>query len=135
VSIVTQSSGTSHGTATLFEFFRNGELNAKDYFTGLTNQIHRNQFGASIGGPILKDRLFIFGNYQGTRQSIFNSQSTGYMWTPAMINNGDFRRIVKRFYQRALQRPESEPSNPGDPLVTDQIWVANRRVTRRAAYR
>jgi hypothetical protein len=125
VSIVTKS-GTSQWHGDAFEFFRSGELNAKDYFTGLTNEVHRNQFGGSIGGPILRDKLFIFGNYQGTRQSIFNSQSTGYVWTPAMINNGDFSAYCQSGFTNGLCNDRNpNPSNPGDPLVTDQIWTAN----------
>ena len=59
-----------HGTA--FEFFRNDVLNANDYFLKQQGQprpvIKQNQFGGSLGGPIVKDRLFYFGSYQGTRQ-------------------------------------------------------------------
>ena len=68
VSIVTKS-GTNawHGDA--FEFIRNGALNARDFFSSSRDQLKRNQFGGSIGGPILKNKLFIFGNYQGTRLS------------------------------------------------------------------
>ena len=71
VDLVTKR-GTNaiHGTA--FEFFRNDVLNANDYFLNLNNQprpvIKQNQFGGSLGGPILRDKLFYFGSYQGTRQ-------------------------------------------------------------------
>ena len=65
VSIVTKS-GTNNWHGDVFEFLRNGALNSKDYFTRLTDQIHRNQFGGSLGGPLVKDKLFVFGNYQGT---------------------------------------------------------------------
>ena len=76
VSIVTKS-GTNQWHGDVFEFYRNGSFNAEDYFTHLTNEVHRNQFGGSLGGPIVKDKLFVFGNYQGTRQSIFNAGSGG----------------------------------------------------------
>jgi len=66
VNIVTKS-GTNqlHGSA--FEFLRNGAANARNFFAPKHDELKRNQFGASIGGPILKDRLFFFGTYQGTR--------------------------------------------------------------------
>ena len=122
VSIVTKS-GTNSWHGDVFEFYRNGSFNAKDYFTHLTNQVHRNQFGASLGGPIVRDKFFIFGNYQGTRQSIFNAPSTGFVWTPAMINNGDFSAYCQNGFDAAglcLDR------NPNDATqVTDQIYVAN----------
>jgi len=125
VSIVTKS-GTNNWHGDAFEFYRGGFLNAKDYFTGLTNQIHRNQFGASFGGPVVKDKLFIFGNYQGTRQSIFKSAGSGYVWTPDMINNGDFSAYCQGGFTNGLCNDRNpNPSNPSDPLVTDQIWVAN----------
>ncbi len=72
VSIVTKS-GTNNWHGDAFDFLRNGGFNSKDYFTHATDQIHRNQFGGSLGGPIIKDKLFAFGNYQGTRSSIFNT--------------------------------------------------------------
>jgi hypothetical protein len=69
VSIVT-SSGTNqlHGTA--FEFLRNSALDARNYFDlGSIPAFQRNQFGGSLGGPLRKDKLFLFGNYEGFRQA------------------------------------------------------------------
>lgn len=69
VSIVT-TSGTSklHGTA--FEFLRNSVLDARNYFDrGGVPEFQRNQFGGSLGGPLRKDKLFLFGNYEGFRQA------------------------------------------------------------------
>jgi hypothetical protein len=69
VSIVT-TSGTNkvHGTA--FEFIRNSALDARNYFDqGAIPNFQRNQFGASLGGPIKQNKLFLFGNYEGFRQN------------------------------------------------------------------
>ena len=69
ISIVT-SSGTNklHGSA--FEFIRNSALDARNYFDhGNIPEFQRNQFGGSLGGPIRKDKLFLFGNYEGFRQN------------------------------------------------------------------
>src|ERR1051326_1463349 len=65
VNIVTKS-GTNqiHGSA--FEFVRNGDLNARNFFAPKQDTLKRNQYGGSVGGPILKDKLFYFGTYQGT---------------------------------------------------------------------
>jgi hypothetical protein len=70
VVVVTQS-GTNalHGTA--FEFLRNSDLDAKNYFDqGSIPPFRRNQFGGALGGPLRKDKLFLFGNYEGFRQSL-----------------------------------------------------------------
>ena len=70
VSVVTQSgSNQLHGT--LFEFLRNSALDARNFFDqGSTPPFRRNQFGAALGGPIKKDKLFVFGNYEGFRQRL-----------------------------------------------------------------
>jgi hypothetical protein len=72
VNVVTKSgSNQLHGT--LFEFFRNEDLNANSFFQnalggGKQQILKQNQFGGTIGGPLKKDKLFLFGSYQGTRQ-------------------------------------------------------------------
>jgi hypothetical protein len=69
VSIVTTSGANQvHGTA--FEFLRNSALDARNYFDqGSIPEFQRNQFGGSMGGPLRKDKLFLFGNYEGFRQA------------------------------------------------------------------
>ena len=78
VNVVTKSgSNAFHGTA--FEFFRNSQLNANDFFynrdtcsafsgTCPKQVLNQNQFGGVIGGPIKRDKIFFFASYQGTRQ-------------------------------------------------------------------
>ena len=64
-------SGTNffHGSA--YEFLRNSALDARNFFDrGPVPPFHRNQFGVSAGGPIRKDRTFVFGDYEGLRQSL-----------------------------------------------------------------
>ena len=68
-------SGTNsfHGSA--YEFLRNSALDTRNFFDGPTvPPFRRNQFGASAGGPIRKDRTFIFGDYEGIRQSLGTTQ-------------------------------------------------------------
>jgi len=66
VTNVTLKSGTNsfHGSA--FEFIQNNDLNARSYFGGPLGHLSYNYFGGSIGGPILKDKLFFFGDYLRT---------------------------------------------------------------------
>ena len=70
IGVVTQSgTNTLHGS--VFEFIRNSDLDARNFFdqTNSAPPFRRNQFGAALGGPIKKNRLFIFGNYEGFRQA------------------------------------------------------------------
>lgn len=64
----TTKSGTNQWHGSLFEFLRNNIFNASDRFTGINPPIRWNQFGGSVGAPIIKDKLFGFFDYQGTRR-------------------------------------------------------------------
>ena len=70
VSIVT-ASGTNHVHGSAYEFVRNSFFDARNYFDpARIPEFQRNNFGASLGGPIRKDKLFLFGNYEGYRQNL-----------------------------------------------------------------
>src|SRR5215510_4548547 len=88
VNAVTKS-GTNEFHGNLFEFLRNGALNARDFFATQRDSLKRNQFGGVLGGPIVKNKLFFFGGYQGTIQRSDPNFNTGYVPTPAMLQ-GDF---------------------------------------------
>jgi hypothetical protein len=69
ISAVTKSgTNTFHGSA--YEFLRNSALDAANFFDSAKPPFKRNQFGGSAGGPIRKDKTFIFGDYEGLRQSL-----------------------------------------------------------------
>ena len=82
VNIVTKS-GSNQWHGSLYEFFRNSALNARNYFDPLTGTppFQRNQFGASLGGPIQKDRTFFFANYEGFIQ---NLHQTSVAFVPSL---------------------------------------------------
>lgn len=63
-------SGTNEFHGSVYEFFRNSALDARNFFDTEKPPFHRNQFGVSLGGPIRKDRTFIFGDYEGLRSSL-----------------------------------------------------------------
>src|SRR3954454_12902634 len=90
VNVVTKSSTNAwHGSA--FEFFRNSGLNAKGYFDPYTPALIGNQFGATFGGPIKKDKTFFFLSYEGRRTM------QGFTSDPANVPTaaeraGDFRQ-------------------------------------------
>lgn len=76
ISIVT-ASGTNQVHGTAYEFLRNRALDARNYFDqGGIPQFQRNVFGGALGGPLHKDKLFLFGNYEGFRQHLAVSDVT-----------------------------------------------------------
>jgi hypothetical protein len=95
VSIQTKA-GTDAFHGGVFEFLRNGYVNAANPFSGQVDGLHRNQFGGFVGGPVTiphlyngKDKLFFFVNYQGTRQSYTANTNTAITPTAAE-RSGDF---------------------------------------------
>ena len=110
VSIVTKSgTNTWHGDA--FEFLRNEKLNAREFFGGTRDKLKRNQFGASAGGHIVRDKLFIFGNYQGTTERIQGNSRNAFTPTEAMVSRGDFSSLLPRFPIRDFRDGTPFPNN------------------------
>lgn len=92
VNIVTKS-GTNQFHGTAYDFLRNGSLNARNFFAAQRDQLKRNQFGGTMGGPIVKDKLFFFGSYQGTVIRNLSGTSTAVVPTDAM-RRGDFSSLL-----------------------------------------
>src|SRR5262245_10132373 len=71
VNIVTKS-GTNkfHGSA--YDFLRNDNFDARNFFEGATNEFRNNNFGGVLGGPIIQNRTFFFGGYEGQREFVFS---------------------------------------------------------------
>ena len=98
VNAVTKS-GTNEFHGDLFEFLRNGDLNARDYFATSRDTLKRNQYGGVVGGPIKKDKLFFFGGYQKTTQRSDPAQQSAFVPTPTMLS-GDFTAVASAGLQR-----------------------------------
>jgi hypothetical protein len=85
---VTTRSGTNKFHGTLFEFFRHDKLNANDFFSNKNalgkTPLRWNQYGANLGGPLKRDRLFFFFNWEGARVKR-QAQVTGSVPTPALL--------------------------------------------------
>ena len=95
VNAVTKS-GTNRFHGNLFEFYRDKRFNATNRFAPvgpdgrrLDDGLHRNQFGGTLGGPIIPNRLLFFGGYQRTQLRQQPNANIGYVPTPAMMA-GDF---------------------------------------------
>ena len=88
INVVTKS-GTNHFHGDVFDFFRNSALDGRNYFNNTAQPLfHRNQFGATIGGPIWKNKTYFFGYYEGLR-SASPTTTQGTVPTGAMLG-GDF---------------------------------------------
>ena len=117
VTIQTKSgSNAFHGG--VFEFIRNDYFNAKNPFSGNLDLLKRNQFGGYVGGPVLRDKLFFFTNYQGTRQSLTSATNTTYTPTQAE-RNGDFSALPSQ-----LVLPPPFVNNKIDPALYSPGAVA-----------
>ncbi|MEZ5361097.1 MAG: TonB-dependent receptor [Bryobacterales bacterium] len=125
-SAVTKS-GTNEFHGNLFEFFRNDKMDARNFFSIDKPRLRYNQYGGTLGGPIIKDKTHFFIAYEGTRTST-GSVFVGTMPTPAM-HEGDFSGIVDS-QGRSLQlydplTTQPDPSDPTrqvrDPFANNQI--------------
>jgi len=88
VNSVTKS-GTNQFHGNLFEFVRNDLFNARSYYSETRSTLKRNQFGGTLGGPIVSNRVFFFGGYQGTTLRQDPTDSLSYVPTAQMLA-GDF---------------------------------------------
>ena len=91
VNVATKSGANElHGSA--FEFLRNTDFNARQYFQSTRGPYDQNQFGGTIGGPIRHDQMFFFGDYQGTR--LTEGVATGNIPVPSTAEQtGDFSAL------------------------------------------
>jgi hypothetical protein len=123
VNAVTKSgSNDFHGD--LFEFLRNGDTNARNFFAPVHDQLKRNQYGGTIGGKIIKDKLFFFAGLQGTINRSVPPQSNTHIPTEAMLN-GDFSGLGVQ-----LKNPVSGTPYPNDQIPVTQLSPVAVAVTK-----
>ena len=120
VNVVTKS-GTNdvHGTA--FEFLRNQIMDARNFFDTNKGVFRQNQFGGVLGGPIWKNHLFFFVDYQGTRQAL--GLQTGIVPTPSLAERGgDFSDVGTTGYAplTGVVRGSNKPADGAMPTVLSQ---------------
>lgn len=107
-SVTRSGSNDFHGTA--YEFLRNNDFDARNFFdTGAPPPFHQNQFGASLGGPILKNKLFFFLNYEGFRL-VQPTDEYGLVPTAAE-RSGNFSALSK-----AIIDPYTGVAYPGNQI-------------------
>ena len=121
VSAVTKS-GTNEIHGDLFEFVRNDLFNARPYFAIKGNTLKRNQFGGTLGGAIVKNKLFFFGGYQGTTLRQDPADQRSFVPTQAMLA-GDFTAFASPACNAGRQLTLRAPfaNNRIDPSQFDPI--------------
>jgi Carboxypeptidase regulatory-like domain len=92
INAVTKS-GANQRHGDLFEFLRNTDLDARNFFSPTRGAFHQNQFGGTLGGPIVHSKAFYFVDYQGTRQVV--GQDTGNIPVPSLEDRtGNFSDLA-----------------------------------------
>jgi hypothetical protein len=134
VSAVTRS-GTNSFHGTLFEFLRNTDLDSRPFFAATRSVFKRNQYGGTIGGPVIRNKLFFFASYQGTKargtpadvryQTLTVSQragdfsaftkplidpTTGVAFPRNIIPSSRIQPFATNFVQKELPLPNSGPN-------------------------
>jgi len=111
-------SGTNQLHGTLFEFLRNQDLDARNFFANSVSPFKRNQFGATTGGRIRKDRTFFFASYQGTRVKSEPGTQTPVVLTAAQ-RSGDFTG------SKTITDPNTKNPFPGNIIPASRISQAS----------
>ena len=127
INIVTrQGSNQFHGTG--YEFIRNGALDAHTFNDMGSNFLVQNNFGASIGGPIIRNKTFFFGNYEGLRHT---KAMTMIDTVPTEDEiNGDFSMSGATIYNPFSSHPNpsfdpTKPISPANPQVIRDVFPNN----------
>jgi hypothetical protein len=116
---VATKSGSNQWHGSVFEFLRNDAFDAKNFFSSTTEPFKRNQYGFSLGAPILKDKLFVFGNFEGLRQRL------------GLIQRGNYPRQDELGGNFTADNPIYDPMSY-DPITgTRQIFSGNMIPTNR----
>jgi hypothetical protein len=115
INVVTKSgSNAFHGD--LFEFVRNTELDARNYFSPSRGAFEQNQFGATLGGPIQRNKIFFFGDYQGTRST--EGVDTGQIPIPSQQDRtGNLLDMASSFITKDAQ------GNAAPTTVSGAYWA------------
>ncbi len=131
VTIVTQS-GTNQLHGSVYEFIRNNALDAPNYFDqGSAPPFQRNQFGASLGGPIQTDKTFFFANYEGLIQ---NLHQTSAAFVPDLASRAAAAPSVQPLLNLWITPPANAPDFNGiaqvfsSPLQTIRENFGNARI-------
>src|ERR1700690_2704268 len=113
INVVTKS-GTNGYHGNVFEFVRNTDFDAANFFDkGQRGAYHQNQFGGTFGGPIVKDKIFFFGDYQGNR--LIQGVTQRIIGAPTGdIESGNLTSLESQFVK-------PDPNNPNGPPIPTTV--------------
>ncbi|MGO9126358.1 MAG: carboxypeptidase regulatory-like domain-containing protein [Terriglobales bacterium] len=116
INVVTRSgTNTIHGN--VFEFLRNTDLDARNYFSPARGTFIQSQFGATLGGPVVRNKIFFFADYQGTRQ--IQGVSTGLIPVPSLQDrSGNLSDAAGSFMT------VDQNGNPVPTTVSGPYWAS-----------
>ncbi len=112
----TTKSGTNQVHGVVYEFLRNQAFDARNYFDQTLPPYHQNQFGGTIGGPIRKDKLFVFGDYEGLRLS--QGQTYTSLVPTAAQKAGDFSSQLNTSSPTGVTDCNGQPTYAGELFDT-----------------
>jgi hypothetical protein len=128
VVVITSKSGGNDFHGSVFEFFRNSALDARNFFANPSlpkPPFRLNQFGGSMGGPIVRNKAFFFGNYEAYREVFGDTQLVSV--PTAAMRQGDFRGVTPNgIYDPLSTRPNPAGSGTIRDRFPDDIIPANR---------
>ncbi len=129
---IASKSGTNELHGSLYEFLRNDKIDARGFFTARKPPLRQNQFGAAVGGPIVRNRTFFHFSYEGYRQ--VNASSQLALVPTVAERSGDFSAATRRLFDPYSTRPN--PANPNvllrDPFPNNRIPAARLSPSTRA---
>ncbi len=114
INVITKS-GTNQFHGDVFEFLRNTDLDARNFFSPTRGTFIQNQFGGTAGGPIVRNKIFFFSDYQGTRQ--IQGTDTGLIPVPSLQDR-----------TRQLVRPGELADRHGERAILGESAVAEARL-------
>jgi hypothetical protein len=124
VNVVTKS-GTNEIHGSVYEFFRNDVFDARNFFVRNVPELRQNQYGFTLGGPIIKDRTFVFGGFEGFRKRQGIPRTVP---VPSLLERaGDFSRSPRQPLDPATRQPFAGGIIPADRIdpVARNILNAN----------
>ena len=114
INVVTKS-GTNSYHGSTYEFLRNDKLDSRPFFANRKSPLKRNQFGAAAGGPIVKNKLLFFANYEGLRQASTGNPPVGRVFTPDE-RNGVFTTAIRDPFTKTPFPGNTVPRTRLDPI-------------------
>jgi hypothetical protein len=116
INVVTKS-GTNQFHGDVFEFLRNTDLDARNFFSPTRGVFDQNQFGGTLGGPLRKNKIFFFADYQGTR--LTQGVDTGQIPVPSVQDeSGNLSDIASSFMT------VDQNGNPTSTTVSGPYWAS-----------